>query len=532
MKKLLALCLLLSTNFIFAAQLSFEQKMDDFNELTAIIKAGYGPLVYKKETQGIDIEKLIPKYTKLIKETKNNSEFYYTIIKFVAEFNDSHFGARIPTDHKSRLGFETDLVQGKVLIDTIDRKKLKEEDFPFKKGDEILTLGDQTIEQVLNELIPFMGQGTKLTAKRKAAMLVSNRFGTISPVPTGKVKLKIKRGGSEIVEEVELEWKTEGTPLDEFVEQNKNRPTFAGMKIPMDFDQISLAKEPMFERSFRCSGKTRIKVPKNATMIMEKPFVAYYYPTEKGNIGYLRIPHYSPREKDPRVDAYALRFSQYEYAVSELQKNTVGLIIDQDHNCGGSVRYLHQILSLFAKKQFAPTQFELLASKESYLRFKGWSEYVNEHTLAYQDVKTVADLVYKTWMETENFLTTKTSISGLKKVRPNGVKYSKPIIVLIDELSGSGGDAFPAMMQGTGRAKLLGTQTMGAGGHVISLPPLANSQITVRMTKSLFYHPNEVAIENNGASPNIQYSPTWADFVYEYQDYQKFYTEKILELVK
>ena len=88
------------------------------------------------------------------------------------------------------------------------------------------------------------------------------------------------------------------------------------------------------------------------------------------------------------------------------------------------------------------------------------------------------------------------------------------------------------MMQGLGRAKLLGTRTMGAGGHVISLPPLANSQLKVRMTKSLFYHPNNIAIENNGASPDIKYTHTRADFMYGYKEYQKFYTEKILEEIK
>ena len=69
---------------------------------------------------------------------------------------------------------------------------------------------------------------------------------------------------------------------------------------------------------------------------------------------------------------------------------------------------------------------------------------------------------------------------------------------------------------------------MGAGGHVIVLPPLSNSQLSVRMTKSLFYRPDGVAVENNGAHPDISYSHSVNDFKYGYQEYQKFFTDQLL----
>ncbi len=533
--KLLSLLLIASFSFnLMARSLNKEQKLNDLQELVAVIKGGYGPLEYKKLNFAIDIDKLHQKYIQRISESKNNSAFYYLIVQFVAEFNDSHFGARIPTDHKGTLGFSTDYVDNKVLIESIDRKVLSEADFPFKKGDEIISLNAISVEKVMNSLLPLMGQGTNLTAKRKAGTLVSRRFGSLVPVQDGKVKVAIRKGSSDFIETVELEWKLSGTPLDEFVSslpsEKKIRNNFIFGKT--DFANISLLKDQSFENSFRCSGTTRVKIPKDATIIMEKPFVAYYHKTNKGNIGYLRIPHYSPKESTPGVNAFELRFAQYEYAVRELEKNTIGLIIDQDHNCGGSVSYLHQIVSLFAKKPFAPVQFELLANKQSYLDFKGYINSAYEHTIDYHDAKKVVDLIMDSWMNKTTYLTEKTSLSGKTVMEPNKTHYTKPIIILIDENSGSGGDAFPAMMQGIGRAKLLGTQTMGAGGHVIKLPPLSNSQISVRMTKSLFYHPNTVAIENNGASPDIKYRPTRDDFIYEYRGYQKFYLNELSKLIK
>ena len=531
MRILLILLLVIASATVQARQLTTEQKLNDLNELVAMIKGGYGPLEYKKSNYGIDINKLNAKYTKLISESKNNSEFYYHVIKFVAEFNDSHFGARIPTDHKGTLGFSTDLIDGKVLIEKVDREKLTKEVFAFEKGDEVISLNGIPVEKIMNELMPFMGQGAKVTARRKAATLVSNRYGSIVPVQDGKLKVKIRKGSSEFIEEVELEWILSGTPLDEYISQIKN----LGQRFSLgktNYSNISLIKDPTFERSYQCSGNTRVKIPEDATIIMKKPFVAYYHKTEKGNIGYLRIPHYSPSESDPSLNAYELRFAQYEYAVSELEKNTVGLIIDQDHNCGGSVSYLHQIVSLFALKPFAPVQFELLATKQSYLGFKSWMNKTYEYTIDYQDGQNVVDLIKDTWLNKSSFLTEKTSLSGKTSIEPNQTHYTKPIIILIDENSGSGGDAFPATMQGIGRAKLLGTRTMGAGGHVIKLPALSNSQINVNMTKSLFYHPNSVAIENNGATPDIEYRHTRDDFIYEYRGYQKFYLNELFKLIK
>ena len=537
--KLLVLSILVCVSFAgFARPLTTQQKLDDLQELVAMIRGGYGPLEYKKTEFGIDIDALEKEYAERIQKTQNNSEFYYNILKFVAEFKDSHFGARIPTNHRGRLGFRADYIDGKVLIEKIDRSILSEKDFPFEKGDEIISFNGAPVKEELEKIIPYMGQGSELTTIRSAASLISIRPGTLIPVIEGKVNLEIRKGSSDFVESAELEWKLSGDPLDEFVPApvTKSRAFFMGnrnpLMMPVDYGQIALNPSPIFESSFRCSGDTRVKIPADATIIMKKPFIAYYHLTEKGNIGYLRLPHYSPKENSADLNAYDLRFSQYEYAVNLLEKNTVGLIIDQDHNCGGSVDYLHRIVSLFAQKPFAPMQFELLATKQNYLGYKKWVSDVYKYTLDYEKYNKVVELVKETWLNSTHFLTTKTALSGAGPIEPNSITYTKPIIILIDELSGSGGDAFPAMMQGIGRATLLGTRTMGAGGHVQQLPPLAHSQITTSITKSLFFHPNNTAIENNGASPDIKYRPTQDDFMYEYRGYQKFYLNELFKKLK
>jgi C-terminal processing protease CtpA/Prc len=174
----------------------------------------------------------------------------------------------------------------------------------------------------------------------------------------------------------------------------------------------------------------------------------------------------------------------------------------------------------------------LLASKEEYLSFQQWLTEMSgdSTTLFYKNIESVVQLIKSSW-EQGAFLTPKISIFGDATGKPNATHYTKPIVVLIDEVSGSGGDAFPSLMQGIGRAKLLGSTTMGLGGHVIELPPLYYSQVQPRMTRSLFYRPDGVPVENNGAVPDYAYVPTRDDFMYGYKLYQNFYTQKLLELV-
>ncbi|MFZ4713291.1 MAG: S41 family peptidase [Bacteriovoracaceae bacterium] len=525
MKWLFIACMCFSSA-LWARTLTTEQKLADLSELVGHIKAGYGPLQYKKVKLGLDLEVLKDKYTALIKGSKSNSEFYYLMVKFVAEFNDSHFGATVKSTYQSRLGFTTDLIQGKVLIDQIDRTKLPLDKFPYEKGDEILSMDGRDIQAEVKELSQYMGQGYSLTALRKAAMLVAKRKANKVPVKSGAAELEIRRGDSLVSEKVSLNWYNVGDHMDEV--ENKVTLRSLKRKTALNYDQLTL---PETEEGFRCSGDTRIKIPAEATIIMKSPFVAYYWPSAKGNLGYLRIPHYLPEEADPKIDAYALRFKQYEYAVKVLEQNTVGLVIDQDHNCGGSVDWLHRILGLFIDRPFEPMQFELLANKQSLVEFESWMTEVFENTIEYDNLVTVKDLIKDTWMNTDSYLTKKTSIDGQALVYPNAIRYSKPILMLIDEMSGSGGDAFPSQMQGFGRAKLLGTRTMGAGGHVVELPALNNSQILIRMTKSLFYRPDQIAVENNGAAPDIKYSPSVNDFKYGYLEYRDFYTKALLNML-
>jgi hypothetical protein len=531
-----------------ARPLTGEEKMRDFEQLISLMKSGYGPLDYKRETQGIDIDALRVRYLPDVTATKTNLEFYYLVNRFVAEFKDSHFSARVPTDYRVSLGFATDLVGDKVLIESVNRDVLPEASFPYDRGDELVSIGGRPVAEAMAEIERYLGLGYQGTTHRLAAMSLPSRSARAMPVVDGAVTVEIRKKDSDSVSTADLTWKTAGVrPVDDEVFEPRDlisRSRRPGMSASGRVDAFDLSIRDLYadlfgedaESSYRCSGKTRIKVPEGATIIMETPFVAYYHPHPADptvNVGYLRIPHYSPDMDAPAgdEDPTATRFAQYEYAVSVLEKNTAGLIIDQDHNCGGSVFYLEDVVGLFAASTYDQMQFELLATKAEMLSFKEWVDMIDPHTLLHTDVKETYDLVKASWEQGGSRLTPKIGIRGRRALQPHTVRYTKPVLMLIDELSGSGGDAFPALMQGIGRAKLIGQRTMGAGGHVEEVGPLYFSGETLRLTKSLFYRPDGVPVENNGAVPDFEYAPTAADFAGEYADYQAFYLEKLREML-
>lgn len=542
MLRFMLLVLALVATTAQARELTKEQKLEDFHTLVNIIGASYGPLEYKGTAKIVDLALLNNEYEQLIGNTASNRDFYYTLVKYIGAYRDGHTHIAVPSTAKATVPVVTDLVNGKILITGIDRAKLSEEKFNFAVGDEVVSVEGKTASAFLDEMSAYIPDGNLLSQRRTAAWLVFFRRASRLPMPVEKtITVEIRRGTSTTVEAVTLDWTVEGEGLDELTPPAA--PVFGTFGVlnsaGNDFDRLdNLAKveyvHPAADRSYQCSGETRITIPSDATVIMKEPFVAYYHPTAKGNIGYLRIPHYAPEAKvgENQTEVTLAWIAQYEFAVRELEKNTAGLIIDQDHNCGGSVWVVNKMISMFMSQPFEVSKFELLASKESYLSFKTWADSTPKFTLDFENITRVVELIKTAWQTGTARLTGKTSIDGEDVFQPNRIVYTKPIVMLIDEMAGSGGDMFPAMMKGLGRAKLFGQTTSGLGGHIDNYAaPLPNSQMTFSLTKSLFYRPDGVAIENNGAVPDQDYVITRDDVMYGFKDYQKAYLAYLTQML-
>jgi C-terminal processing protease CtpA/Prc len=120
--------------------------------------------------------------------------------------------------------------------------------------------------------------------------------------------------------------------------------------------------------------------------------------------------------------------------------------------------------------------------------------------------------------------------AGANMIAPHSlVQWNKPVLVLHDELSGSGGDVFPDLLQAGGAAKTFGARTMGLGGSVEPVITLPYSQAQLHLTRGLMgpYNPSgdPKLIENEGVTPNYPYAHTIADFRAGYVGYVKAFSQ-------
>jgi C-terminal processing protease CtpA/Prc len=119
------------------------------------------------------------------------------------------------------------------------------------------------------------------------------------------------------------------------------------------------------------------------------------------------------------------------------------------------------------------------------------------------------------------------------------VTATKPVLVLHDELSVSGGDAFPMVMQ-SGGFKTFGARTGGLGGSVEAVLTLPHSAARLSLTRGLFAAHNPAGggepvtrlIENNGITPDYPHAVTVADMRAGYVGYVDAFSDVVVNLAE
>ncbi|HEY8279088.1 MAG TPA: S41 family peptidase, partial [Bdellovibrionota bacterium] len=281
------------------------------------------------------------------------------------------------------------------------------------------------------------------------------------------------------------------------------------------------------------SAKSMFKLPEGAKEIPGFKITAAIYEAAGKKIGILRIPEYGDNSFD---DVLAK-------ALVVMEKDTDVLVLDQTNNPGGSVSLVSDIVGLFADKSYTDMTFKLRPSLK-------WKSEFDDINTKIADMLTAdptdfaanalkARFVYLSQevtdaMAQKRFLTNPVSLNltgTFGMIQPNkSVRYTKPVLLLINELDFSGGDAFPAIMKDNGRVTLFGARTTGAGGNVVEYGPLAHSFFKFRLTESLMVRPNGAYVENYGVSPDVEYNMTEDDFMNDYRGYVKSFTVEALKL--
>jgi C-terminal processing protease CtpA/Prc len=212
----------------------------------------------------------------------------------------------------------------------------------------------------------------------------------------------------------------------------------------------------------------------------------------------------------------------FQTEIAYFQANMDGLVVDEMRNPGGSVSYLNSIVSLLMPSTWRSIPFALRATSEWVVAFssalvsaqgQGAPQSILDLIAALKNAVVTANHQMRGRTDPIPLDDITIDRSPATDSKGNVIAYTKPLMVLIDEMSASAGDAFAATIQDNARGPLFGWRTMGAGGNVESWAAGSYSLGSTTVTESLMIRKNPVVtaeyptapyVENIGVRPDIQ----------------------------
>lgn len=548
--KLKQLATFLAAASLLSAALTEAQRVQDFESINALYAKSYGPANWKIQALGVNIFTPGP-WLQRIRAAKSDLQHVQTLIEYVATFEDTHTQLTMTSGFVANLGFRTDLYDGKVLIETIDRTLLPAAHFPFAIGDELVSVDGQASLDLGRELSRNMGWGNPRATLRWAIRNIGLRAQSVYPfaVDLPDESTVIIRRQSGALETYRLRWTKTGHPMRDLgsapmpamlssglslestpaSEEDENplkteRPALWKVYYEMrraassaERNGVSLIDEYGQRRNFEAvrgyGAVTPIwSLPDGFQVRLGRNpgdfFFTGTYTRDGLRIGYLRLRNFgftSPAS-----------LNQLAAEIQFFNNNTDGLVVDVMRNTGGLTCSAANTISMLIPNR---AEANTLSFRPRPDHIQAWDRMIAEATASRAPEHILDSMRFERGLligalEGGRGMTGGLSICGWStEITGAPFAYSKPLITLIDDFSVSAGDLFPSMMQDNGRGKLVGTRTNGAGGSLIGTFPTPWSMSATNLTESMMLRnrarrmegfPENNFIENVGVRPDIE----------------------------
>ncbi|MBX3022158.1 MAG: protease-like activity factor CPAF [Bdellovibrionales bacterium] len=522
-----------------------------------VFEVGYAPTAWKKQHFNWDLQAEYQKAKDtLVNKTDVSALEYRQIVGgLLTSMRDYHVGYSFLATERASLPLGVYSVNGRTFIVWIDTRKLSPETFPFQVGDELIEWNGRPMTDVMKDMQALMKTSEAHTDARMADLvLTSRRAARGLQVPQGRVDLVVKRPSNGQVIARQLTWEY----VPETIEWNSNVQLMAPFSVAaVDSSQFlrpqmtwgwANAFADLDQSRWAIGGRTsyvpRLGEVKWTSGPTDK-FDAYTYVNAAGKtIGYIRIPHYGES---------TLAFVSFRNLIAKFQAETDALVIDQVNNPGGSVLYVMALMTVLSDQpiKVPPHHIALwptIVSRSLQIRnevavVKNDADAkiilgndIDGYPVNYQMVEGLREYVRgieAAWKNKER-VTQPLPLFGMDRVNPDAqVAYTKPILVLTNELDFSGGDFFPGILQDNKRAKVFGQRTAGAGGYVVSVQfPSSLGLESFSFTGSLARRVNGAPLENLGVTPDFPYTMTEKDFSSDFSDYKAAVNAAVDEIMK
>ena len=200
------------------AQLTPEQRVLDFQHLAAFFAKRYAPAEWKKQALRFDVLNLKP-WLERAQAVKDDLGFFELQAQYVAQLNDIHTAFQMNSTFAASLGITVDIYDGKVLIDSISRRSLPEDEYPFEIGDELVSLDGKTAEEWITFISGFRQRANPSNTRRVAAGQITARSQTVFPraIEIGDSATVMIRRASGDLETYFIFWTKTGLPVTSVV---------------------------------------------------------------------------------------------------------------------------------------------------------------------------------------------------------------------------------------------------------------------------------------------------------------------------
>ena len=523
---------------VLLAELTPEQKVTEFRQLAALYSKNYGPYEWKRDTQNFDLLNINP-WLDRVRATKNDLDFADVMIDYVAALNDGHDILTLRSTWQGFLGFVVDFYDKKPLIDGISRTLLPRAAYPFEVGDELISIDGVSTEEMTRRYWNYSIAANSVATKRQSALWYTLRPQSVIPRAHevgADATVVIKRAATGTTDTYTIKWDKFGIPMTSFgtLPPVTSQPLAANGRTESPARRawnrllMNISPRAAYQKAARAVQGVGVVAPLFApptgfTQRLGRSsidnFYSGTYTFDGQRIGYIRIPDFAPSSP-------AFAAQQFVAEMAFFEANTDALVIDIMRNPGGGVGYANFLVSAIMPSMHRVTGFELRASSF-------WVT-VFSQLLTESDDAGDPPWVVQTWRDALNAVKVANAQNrgrtgalpldsgpdfeasldrpGLQ-IRGANAAYTKPILVLVDEMTASGGDAFAAMVQDNGRGLIYGVRTMGLGGNVIDWSLDGYAEVDTRITTSLMVRKNPVFtgglypvtsyVENVGVHPDI-----------------------------
>lgn len=552
------LCLL-APAVLFSGYQAFDQTrmISDLDIMKNEIEINYAPLDWKKSHLDWDLDREINlAREKILAAGHLSPRQYQQIIRdLFNSFQDLHAGVNF---YSTEFAFLPFLVQGadnRYFVVWVDDDWADEYNISLQIGDEILSFDGRPLADIIHEIQESAyGAFEKETYRRLSELQLTIREGSaLQNVPQGTLKIVYKKNNKVKTDSFLAEWQYAPEEIDN------------AFSLRPEPSQINLlGKHPFFHKcralpmytrwlkhlpkSMRGSeflGDKKSPFPAFGPVSWKsdsKIFDAYVFSLKGKNIGYVRIPDFY---------AEAEEVEEFRKIIAVMEGRTRALIIDVMNNPGGYAFYTYALASMLADKPLKNLPEQMSITQEDVyfaLQDAEWFADVDSDDDAIdilgKDINgypvdkklAISILNFAHFIQQQfkdgKFITDSYPLEGLDYIHPHPkTRYTKPILVLANSLSISCGDFLPALLQDNKRAKVLGSQTAGAGGYILTKKYSNRFGVAdFTLTGSIMYRLDGNPLENLGVTPDFPYEFTSQDYTHNYEDFIKFVNNVLIDL--